>query len=249
MDSGSLSPKVFASYDPNSSSWRTSTPSAAGGSTAYSATWPRSGMTQGGRAYELPTLARHTAESVSSSSRTTQREKASSTLLPTPNTGDMKSAQLAEMRKARRHQARLGDVLVIAPPRKNEVVANTACTGRIRGETQTNEKGASTQRPGGVAELYSSYDWGEYEPAVRRWEAVVGRVAPSPIEKGTKGQPRLAARFVEWLMGLPVGYVTGIGLPRSGELKALGNGVVPQQAEEALRALLQSAIDDEPISA
>lgn len=66
----------------------------------------------------------------------------------------------------------------------------------------------------------------------------MGRPAPWPTEPGTKGQPRLAARFTEWLMGLPDGYVTSLGLPRSAELKALGNGVVPQQAEAAVRWLV-----------
>lgn len=66
----------------------------------------------------------------------------------------------------------------------------------------------------------------------------MGRPAPWPTEPGTKGQPRLAARFSEWLMGLPEGYVTDLGLSRSAELRALGNGVVPQQAEAALRWLV-----------
>ena len=40
-------------------------------------------------------------------------------------------------------------------------------------------------------------------------------------------------------MGLPEGHVTGVpGLSRNDMLKALGNGVVPQQAEAALRFLL-----------
>lgn len=39
-------------------------------------------------------------------------------------------------------------------------------------------------------------------------------------------------------MGLPVGYVTDLGLPRSAELHMLGNGVMPQQAECALHVLL-----------
>ena len=39
-------------------------------------------------------------------------------------------------------------------------------------------------------------------------------------------------------MGLPAGWVTDVpGVPRSGQLKALGNGVVPQQALIALRVL------------
>jgi len=44
--------------------------------------------------------------------------------------------------------------------------------------------------------------------------------------------------FVEWMMGLDPGHVTGHGLRPAQELKMLGNGVVPQQAELALRLLL-----------
>ena len=43
-------------------------------------------------------------------------------------------------------------------------------------------------------------------------------------------------------MGLPEGHVTDTpGLSRTQQLKALGNGVVPQQAEAALRLLLARA--------
>ncbi len=36
-------------------------------------------------------------------------------------------------------------------------------------------------------------------------------------------------------MGLPAGWVTAVpGVPRNAQLKALGNGVVPQQAALAL---------------
>jgi DNA (cytosine-5)-methyltransferase 1 len=41
------------------------------------------------------------------------------------------------------------------------------------------------------------------------------------------------------MQGLPAGHVTAVpGLPRGAQLKALGNGVVPQQAEAALRLLV-----------
>ena len=49
----------------------------------------------------------------------------------------------------------------------------------------------------------------------------------------------LSPTFVEWLMGLDAGHVTGVGLSRREELRALGNGVVPQQAEAAVLALLE----------
>jgi DNA (cytosine-5)-methyltransferase 1 len=76
--------------------------------------------------------------------------------------------------------------------------------------------------------------WGDYEPAIRRWERALGRVAPAP----TDGR-RLSPMFVEWMMGLPAGWVTSpdVGLTRNEQLRALGNGVVPQQAELAFRML------------
>lgn len=47
-------------------------------------------------------------------------------------------------------------------------------------------------------------------------------------------------------MGLPEGHVTGpaIKISRNDMLKALGNGVVPQQAAEAVRRLLPYAWTD-----
>lgn len=83
-------------------------------------------------------------------------------------------------------------------------------------------------------------NWGQYEPSVRRWEAVLGRPAPSPIEPNRNGKPRLTARFVEWMMGLDEGWVTEVpGIARGNQIKILGNGVVPSQAEAALRILME----------
>jgi DNA (cytosine-5)-methyltransferase 1 len=47
------------------------------------------------------------------------------------------------------------------------------------------------------------------------------------------------------MQGLPEGWVTDVpGLSRNAQLKALGNGVVPQQAAMALRMLLDRAGED-----
>jgi len=84
-------------------------------------------------------------------------------------------------------------------------------------------------------------NWGKFEPAIRRWEELTGP-APAPTKPdGKEGNHRLSAEFTEWMMGLPEGWVTAedIGLKRNDQLKACGNGVVPQQAEMALRILLQ----------
>jgi DNA (cytosine-5)-methyltransferase 1 len=76
--------------------------------------------------------------------------------------------------------------------------------------------------------------------AIQRWAVIIGRRAPTPTQLGTHGKPVLAPVFVEWLMGLPVGWVTDLDLPRTVALHVLGNGVVPQQAAMALRLLLKS---------
>jgi DNA (cytosine-5)-methyltransferase 1 len=81
--------------------------------------------------------------------------------------------------------------------------------------------------------------WGPYGRAVARWAAVLGRPAPEPIERTGRGTQRLSPRFVEWMMGLPAGWVTDVpGVTRNDALRLLGNGVVPQQAAAAVAALL-----------
>ncbi len=61
------------------------------------------------------------------------------------------------------------------------------------------------------------------------------------IDPGTQ---RLSPRFVEWMMGLPDGWVTGRGLSRPEQLKCLGNGVVPQQAAAATAAWVADALSE-----
>lgn len=83
--------------------------------------------------------------------------------------------------------------------------------------------------------------WGEYEPAIRRWEAVTGRSAPAPtLPDGKNAGHRLSARFVEWMQGFEPGFATApeIGLTRNEQLKAFGNAVVQQQAALAVRTLV-----------
>lgn len=87
--------------------------------------------------------------------------------------------------------------------------------------------------------------WGIYAHAIARWEHLT-RPAPTPTQPSTKGTPQLAPRFSEWLMGLPEGHVTAVpGLSRNAQLKALGNGVVPQQAALALSLLLSDHLATE----
>ena len=89
--------------------------------------------------------------------------------------------------------------------------------------------------------------FGPYAPAIARWEQVTGRAAPPPSTPSRRagGKPQLSARFVEWMMGLPDGHVTGpdLDLSRERQLRMLGNGVVPQQAALAVHTLIHTAKD------
>lgn len=81
----------------------------------------------------------------------------------------------------------------------------------------------------------------DYGPAVRRWHDLT-RCVPQPTEPtGRDGAHRLSPRFEEWMMGLAHGWVTDVDIPRNAQMKALGNGVVPQQASLAITTLLEVA--------
>lgn len=68
----------FASFDPASSSWKTSQLSLVADLETYSETWPRSGTMRGGIAFQLPPLAPLTRETASG-------------LLPTPEASNTKA--------------------------------------------------------------------------------------------------------------------------------------------------------------
>ncbi len=62
---------------------------------------------------------------------------------------------------------------------------------------------------------------------------IFSRKVPNPLD-----EEKLNVKYVEYLMGLPEGWVTDLDISRSQQLKILGNGVVPQQAYLALQLLL-----------
>lgn len=97
-----------------------------------------------------------------------------------------------------------------------------------------------------VVDRASLRRWGRYAEAVTRWEQIAGRVAPSPAHLSDDTGPRPAPAFVEWLMGLPSGWVTDAqhGLTANHQLAALGNGVLPRQASAAITALIVSLVHE-----
>jgi DNA (cytosine-5)-methyltransferase 1 len=152
-------------------------------------------------------------------------------MLPTPRASDHKAGgpNPTAARRVEDGTATLGEATAMLPtPRASD--------GEKGGPNQRGSKGDLTM-PSLAPRLPIA--WGDYEPAIRRWERVMGP-APSPVQPGAKGQPRLSPAFTEWMMGQPAGWITApeIGLTRNEQLKACGNGVVTQQAEAALAYML-----------
>lgn len=83
--------------------------------------------------------------------------------------------------------------------------------------------------------------WGRFAPAVARWSEAFGVEPPRP----TDDRGRLNTELEEWMQGLPPGHVTQVpDLGRQGQLKALGNGVFPRQAEAALHVMFDRLDQD-----
>lgn len=152
-------------------------------------------------------------------------------LLPTPTARDWKSGASNLHGKNARP---LNEVVLLFP-------TPTSSDGTGGAGTSPNRKGGMNLRTA-VTTLPESVDlvqdWADFEPAIRRQEALSGREAPIPTELGPRGGRRLAARFAEWLMWIPDGHVTAVpGLNRSEQLQRIGNGVVPIQALTAYEHL------------
>lgn len=162
-------------------------------------------------------------------------------LLPTPDaySGTRGGSQHPDKRRDGGHTVSLADVTehaLLGTPRTAQGVMNDlrdpGVIGNPRGRLEDQVALMPTSR---------ASDWGPYAAAIHRWEQIIGRPAPSPVRHdGKGGKARLNPELTEWMMGWPAGWVTdpSIGLSRAEQLKACGNGVVPQQAAFALRLLL-----------
>lgn len=157
-------------------------------------------------------------------------------MLPTPIVRDYKDGQAAQTRDGvvsvdtvARAIFNSGEVTLLGTPRVS--AANSSTPKQVQADAPKSR----------IEDQVLITNWGKFESAIRRWEQLT-RIAPAPTKPdGKDGNHRLSAEFTEWMMGLPKGWVTAedIGLKRNDQLKACGNGVVPQQAEMALRILLQ----------
>lgn len=120
--------------------------------------------------------------------------------------------------------------------RGSQAVADSDCE-RLQGAGAAGSE-AGNRRRLEYESFPDSVDWRQYTPAIRRWEAILGVPAPRPDARGPRGGLKVNPAFAEWLMGVP-GRITSVpGLSINDQLKLAGNGVVPQQAEHAIRGVL-----------
>jgi hypothetical protein len=162
--------------------------------------------------------------------------------LPTPTVADQFTANLtsSQQKEGSLHSVSLAQI-VHRPDLLPTPIVRDYKDGQSKvlrdGKVQTDTVGRAVMNSGEINEI----GWGKFEPAIRRWEAILDRPSPSPTKAdGKEGAHRLSSSFTEWMMGLPKDWICGHGLKRNDELKLAGNGVVPQQAELALRLLLKS---------
>lgn len=170
-------------------------------------------------------------------------------LLPTPsaNVGTNGGSQHPDKRRAGNHQPSIQDVAehtLLPTPQAHDAQKGkspeqvAAMRARGHGVANLNETAENV--------LAAETNWGAYEPAIRRWEAVVGRPSPPPTELNAKGNHRLSPRFTEFMMGVPEGWICDTDISRNDKLKAAGNGVVPAQAAAALTDMLAAFEKDRP---
>lgn len=262
----------IATWNPVRGVWETSQVNLlCGHSELWSDPWPQSGIAVNGQVFELRMQEHRTADSEFSSSLILRTPTASQgeggalgeeearkrgntvgirdqtmdiarangqkvsreqlNVLPTPISSDAKGTGPAD---ANRETTQLRAINILLP---------TVTTQESHsGPSQQNR---NTVPLNALAVYEIETDWGKFEPAIRRWEEVLGRPAPAPTKPdGKDGAHRLSSDFTEWMMGLELGWITSCGLSRNQELKACGNGVVPQQAEMALRMLLDGMMLD-----
>ena len=151
-------------------------------------------------------------------------------MLPTPKALDGEKGNL------KTSQERLDSGRQVDLP---NVAIDLLGTPRATASESSASQVAAGATKGRIEDQVLTTNWGKFEPAIRRWEKLT-RPAPAPTKPdGKNGNHRLSAEFTEWMMGLPEGWICAesIGLKRNEQLKAAGNGVVPQQAKLALEIL------------
>lgn len=155
-------------------------------------------------------------------------------LLPTPAVNDMSRYKDVEAFTAWRLDQKASDGTRAVHGPGLDVEVRTAA-----GEVRLGLTGSS------APVRTDALSWGQYAEAVARAEATFGP-APFPVQPGRRRPWQVDPAFVEWMMGLPAGWMTGpasrAGVGHAQVLGVLGNGVVPRQAGLALAVCAASLV-------
>lgn len=192
----------FASYDPPSSSWKTSQRSLVEGLETFSETWPRSGMMRGGTAYQLPPLAPLTAATGSG-------------LLPTPEASNAKATAMRSGGRSPRNflaplPTKAFALGMVAKP-SHSVPTPTASDHIVRECTSQEALNFETNKS------VTLNRWVSMWPTPSASEDAAGTVngkmqfmlthaAKLSDPEATEAGGQLNPTWVEWLMGFPLGH-------------------------------------------
>lgn len=151
-------------------------------------------------------------------------------LLPTPTATYPGGSAERYRERLVEHDGRGGEFL---PLNHVAELLPTPTVQQGRNATSGRQEGSTHHTGWTLNDIAYADTWKQYAPAIARHELMLGRPAPDPTfpNPRSKSGKSLSPLFVEWMMGLPEGWVTDVpGIPRTAQLKLLGNGVVPQQA-------------------
>lgn len=274
--SGQTSLMPFATYDPQTCSWRTFGGTSPSDSTRSSPTLPPSGSMRNGELWAAAKLVPLTGETAYGS------------LLPTPvahDDGKSPEAHLAmKQRMGNRYSitslavlarsewkqpklATVANALLPTPRASDSNGPGTHGTGGHDLRTAIDLlptptlsdgsgghhapnlrwEGGTAYRPSGAkasVSLRESLDvFCRYEDAIERWGTLHGP-APSPtITSPRTGKQVLNPELPEWMMGFPPRWVTDpeLCIPRTQQLRCIGNAIQPQTCAAAFTALQERA--------
>ena len=176
QDYGQSLPELLARYDPDGPCWRTSQRCLVEGWTVLRETWPRSGMTVNGTAYQLQPLAPLTGGTGFGSLPTHS--------IPTPTVGDSRGSG---SRNTENSKANPGVSLT-------DYVRGDQGTGRLWPTPAAHEG-----RLG-----YQDRTSGKKGKQISLTTSVMNSEGRKPQEEWAGGQ--LNPTWVEWLMGFPIGW-------------------------------------------
>ena len=185
-DSGENSLESFAYYDPDTCSWKTCQGSLFADLAAYSATWPRSGMMRNGTCYRQLPLAPPISALVSSFSQTYPTPKATDGSKGGPNQRGSKGDETLPSMVARLYPTPNGTdwkgAMTRTPGRERTAGKDDLSTRSAR--LYPTPTADSSDNCGGTNSRRSAKKRGNF----------IGRA--------------LNPRFVEWLMGFPIGWAS-----------------------------------------